>query len=46
MGRRFLTENEWKNKLVAAGYRNVIVNQLGLSGGRIFVADPNRSHKS
>jgi SAM-dependent methyltransferase len=46
MGRRFLTENEWKNKLVAAGYRNVIVNQLGISGGRIFVADPNRSHKS
>jgi SAM-dependent methyltransferase len=40
MGRRFLTEIEWKNKLAAWGYRNVIVNQLGISGGRIFIARP------
>lgn len=40
MGRRFLTEEGWKEKLSAAGYRSVVVERLGASGGRIFTATP------
>jgi hypothetical protein len=41
MGRRFLNEDEWKAKLLAAGYSSVHVGQLGISGGRIFTARPS-----
>jgi hypothetical protein len=40
MGRRFLTESQWKSKLLAAGYATVEINQVGISGGRIFTARP------
>lgn len=43
MGREFLTESAWKEKLEKAGFNNVQIGNLGISGGRIFVA--KRSHK-
>ena len=38
MGRKLMTEEEWKTKLAAAGYNKVEVSQLGIPGGRIFTA--------
>jgi len=38
MGRRLLTEGEWRAKLSAAGYQTVEITRLGISGGRIFRA--------
>jgi SAM-dependent methyltransferase len=38
MGRRLQTESEWKSRLTAAGYGSIQARQLGISGGRIFVA--------
>lgn len=38
MARQFLTEDGWKEKLSKAGYNNVRISRLGISGGRIFTA--------
>jgi SAM-dependent methyltransferase len=38
MGRQLQTETEWLARLGAAGYGNVEVSRLGISGGRLFVA--------
>lgn len=38
MCRQLLTEEEWITKLAKAGYKNVEVEALGISGGRIFIA--------
>jgi SAM-dependent methyltransferase len=38
MGRQLMTEEQWKSKLTAAGYKNVEVDYLGIPGGRIFTA--------
>ena len=38
MGLKFLTEEGWKEKLKAAGYKHIAVSRLGASGGRIFTA--------
>jgi hypothetical protein len=38
MARQLLTEVEWRTKLSAAGYNNVEITPLGISGGRIFRA--------
>jgi predicted O-methyltransferase YrrM len=40
MGRKLLTESEWKAKLLAAGYRGIQTDRLGISGGRIFTVTP------
>lgn len=38
MGREFLTEVGWEAKLKKAGFNNIRIAPLGISGGRIFVA--------
>lgn len=38
MGRKLLPEADWQAKLQKAGYSNIKIEQLGISGGRIFVA--------
>lgn len=38
MGRKLLSELEWQNKLNKAGFQNVQIHKLGISGGRIFIA--------
>lgn len=38
MARQFLTEDGWREKLSNAGYNNVRISRLGISGGRIFTA--------
>jgi ubiquinone/menaquinone biosynthesis C-methylase UbiE len=43
MAQRLLTEEEWKGKLAAAGYRTIDVARLAISGGRIFAASPGGS---
>lgn len=39
MGRRLLSESEWQVKLNQAGFKKVLIEPLGISGGRIFVAN-------
>ena len=41
MGRKLMTEEEWRAKLAAAGYNKVEVSHLGIPGGRIFTAKAN-----
>ncbi|WP_338871353.1 class I SAM-dependent methyltransferase [Myxococcus stipitatus] len=38
MARRLQPESEWKQRLTDAGFPNVSVSRLGISGGRIFTA--------
>lgn len=38
MGRQLLPEADWKAKLQKAGFNSIKIEQLGISGGRIFVA--------
>ncbi|MGH6689319.1 MAG: methyltransferase, partial [Gammaproteobacteria bacterium] len=38
MGRRLLTEEEWRRKLSQAGFARVDVETLGIPGGRLFAA--------
>ncbi len=39
MGVKLLPEADWQAKLSKAGFSNIQVKQLGISGGRIFVAN-------
>lgn len=39
MGRKLLPENDWIEKLKKAGFNNIRVDRLGISGGRVFVAN-------
>lgn len=41
MGRRLLSEEEWSEKLKKAGFNNVQIENLGISGGRLFIASIN-----
>lgn len=38
MGREFLSETSWQSKLNQAGFNDVHIKPLGISGGRIFIA--------
>lgn len=38
MGRRLQSEEEWHTKLAKAGYTDISIKPLGISGGRVFVA--------
>ncbi len=38
MGRKLLSESAWQSKLEQAGFKNIEIKPLGISGGRIFVA--------
>jgi SAM-dependent methyltransferase len=38
MGRRFLTEDQWQGKLVAAGFGSVEVHRHRMPGARLYVA--------
>lgn len=40
MGRRLLTAEEWKDKLMRAGYRDVTSAPLSIPSGRVIVAAP------
>lgn len=44
MGRKFPTDAEWKNKLNEAGFSQVTLQPLGISGGRVFIAHNSPSH--
>ena len=41
MGRKLLPEQEWEAKLKKAGFNDITIQPLGISGGRIFVAKKN-----
>ncbi|WP_277964081.1 methyltransferase [Pseudomonas sp. RIT-To-2] len=40
MSRRLLAEDEWREKLTAAGFRHVVIETLNHPGGRMIIASP------
>lgn len=39
MGRKLLPETDWTNKLKKAGFNHIKIERLGISGGRVFIAN-------